>query len=298
MHLIKSGIYGLAGFASLTLAFASDPQAPVEISFIHVQFSDSDLDGGGELGSSQTNLQIGTEWSKGRGEAFGVSFGVGLNDYDLSGSTVIPGSAAWGQVTGLDLGVNWRRPVGRSGMFFIAPNLAAARGEGADWGESLEFGLIASYGYRVSSTLTFGIGAGIFTGLEETSGFPVLLIDWRISENWRVGNSFRAGPSGPAGIELAYSPDPGWEVAVGGGWRSERFRLDENGPVPDGIGEVEGAPIYLRVSWDASEQLSVDLFGGIYVGGEVLTETSGGFELARDDLDATPFFGLSANSRF
>lgn len=273
-------------------------QAPLEVSFSHTQFADADLDNGGELGSSLTTLGLSADWSRGRGEAIGLSLDLGLGDYDLSGATEIPGADAWGQVTELNLGVNWRKPVGESGLIFIAPNLGVARGEGADWEESLRFGLIVSYGYRVSNTLTVGIGAGIFTGLEETTGFPVLLINWQISERWRLGNSFRAGPSGPAGLEIAYALNPGWEIAFGGGWRSDRFRLDENGAIPNGIGEVEGVPVYLRLSWDVNEQLSLGVFGGVWTSGEVMSETSGGFELASDDLDTAPFFGISASSRF
>jgi hypothetical protein len=296
-HLSKL-VTSLMGLCPLFSVHAQESGTPAELTFSYAQFADADLDGGGELGSTQASFGLGYDWSRGRGEAVGVSFGVGMNDYDLSSGSAIPGAEAWGRVTELDLGMNWRRPVGDSGMLFIAPNLGMARGEGADWEESLQFGLIASYGYRVSSTLTFGIGAGIFTGLEETSGFPVLLVNWQISDDWRIGNSFRSGPSGPAGLELAYTPAPGWEVALGGGWRSDRFRLDENGSNPNGIGEVEGVPVYLRVSWDATETLSLGLFGGIFASGEVTTETEGGFELADEDLDSTPFFGISASSRF
>jgi hypothetical protein len=296
-HFTTLVVFTVGSFSSAALQ-AQEAEAPMTLSFSHTQFADADLDRGGELGSTQTSLGLGYDWSKGRGEAIGLSVGVGLKDYDFSGATIIPGADAWGQVTELDLGMSWRRPVGESGMLFIAPNLRSARGEGADWGDSLQFGLIASYGYRVSRTLTFGIGAGIFTGLEETSGFPVLLVNWQISDNWRLGNSFRAGPSGPAGLELAYTPAPGWEFGFGGGWRSDRFRLDENGSNPDGIGEVEGLPVYLRLSWEVNDSLSLGLFGGVFLNGEVTTETDGGFELASDDLDSAPFFGISANSRF
>jgi hypothetical protein len=211
---------------------------------------------------------------------------------------MIPGADAWDGVTELDFGFNWRRSIGKSGMLFIAPNLRLARGDGADWSETGQLGLIASYGFRASSTLTFGFGFGIFSGLEETSGFPVFLINWQISDAWRLGNSFTAGPSGPAGLEIAYTPAPGWEVGFGGGWRSDRFRLDEDGPNPNGIGEVQALPIYLRVSWEVNESVSMGLYGGIYLNGEVTTEADGGSELATDDLDSAPFFGITANSRF
>jgi hypothetical protein len=269
-----------------------------ELSLSHVWMGDADLDNGGELGADHTVARVDLDWSRGRGESIGLSIGAGFHDYDFSGSSALSAVAPWGEVTDISLGMSWRRPVGSAGMLFIAPSLEFARGEGADWGDSIRAGAILSYGYRVSDTLTIGVGAGVFTGLEETSAFPVLLIDWQINDKWRVGNPFRPGPTGPAGLEIAYAVNSDWEVALGGGWRSNRFRLDENGVIPDGIGEVEGIPVFLRLSWVVNESVSLDIYGGQFLSGEVTARDSKGRKIGQDDLDSAALLGLGLSAAF
>ncbi|MGC9449969.1 MAG: DUF6268 family outer membrane beta-barrel protein [Oceanipulchritudo sp.] len=269
-----------------------------DLSLSHVWIGDADLDQGGEMGSRHTSLRVDMDRSLGRGESIGLSLGAVYRSHDFSGSSDLMQEEPWDKVTEYSVGLNWRRPAGEAGMLFFAPSLEFARGDGADWGDSLRGGAILSYGHRFSDSLTIGVGAGVFSGLEETQGFPVLLIDWRINESWRIGNPFRPGPTGPAGLEVVYTFAPEWEIALGGGWRSNRFRLDENGPNPDGIGEVEGFPAFLRLSWRASETISLDLYGGMFLEGELTYEDSDGDKIAEDDLDSAPMAGISLTARF
>ncbi|NDV61632.1 hypothetical protein G0Q06_04135 [Puniceicoccales bacterium CK1056] len=269
-----------------------------EFSVTQSWISEADLDQGGELGVDQTDLEVGVDWSLGRGSNLGLSIGASFQDYDFGQAGSADFVAPWGDVVNYSIGLGWRRPIGDDGVLFIAPSMEIARGKGADWSKSFTFGTILSYGYRVSETLTIGVGAGVFTGLEETSAFPVLLVDWQINDNWRVGNPFRPGPAGPAGLEMVYSPNTDWEVALGGGWRSNRFRLDEDGTNPDGIGEIEGIPVFLRLTWMASESVSIDLYAGQFISGEITVENRKGKKIGSDDLDSTPVAALSISSRF
>jgi hypothetical protein len=268
------------------------------LSLSHVWMGDADLDHGGEMGSNHTSLRLDLNRSLGRGESIGFSLGADFRDYDFSGISTLTDEAPWGKVAEYTAGISWRKPIGDDGLVFLAPSIEFARGEGADWGDSIRFGTIASYGHRFSENLTVGIGAGIYTGLEETKAFPVLLVDWRIGENWRVGNPFRPGPTGPAGIEIVYSFDPEWEIGFGGGWRSTRFRLDEDGINPDGIGEVEGFPAFARLSWSATESVTLDLYGGLFLAGELTYEDRHGNETGTEDMDTAPIAAISVTAEF
>lgn len=285
------------GMSLIGWQVASGAQTRSDLSLTQVMIGDADLDNGGELGSDHTDLSVKTSWSRGRGESIGLSLGATWRSYDFGGASTLAAGDPWGDVAEYSFGASWRRPLGDAGMLFIAPSVGVAREDGADWGDSVRFGTIVSYGYRVSDTLTIGVGAGVFTGLEETSAFPVLLVDWQINDQWRLGNPFRPGPTGPAGLEIAYAPSADWEFALGAGWRSNRFRLDEAGPIPDGIGEVEGVPVFLRLSWMASESLSLDLYAGQFLAGEVTVESSKGKTIATDDLDSAPVAGVSLGWR-
>ena len=94
-----------------------------------------------------------------------------------------------------------------------------------------------------------GDRGGDLREIDETKAFPFVLVDWRINDRLRLANPTQAGPAGGAGLELAWTLDDRWEIAGGGAWRTYRFRLDRNGPTPDGIGESRGVPLFLRTSY-------------------------------------------------
>ena len=301
---MKSLVLSALLFFGTILSAAAQPAAQGadrnswKLTLSQVWTGDSDLDQGGRMRFDQSSLRVGFDQALGRGQGWGLGLDAVHYNYDFAGPTDLGRQEDWNKV--LDLGVSgsWRRPMGESGMLFIAPSLTVARADGADLGDSLQAGGIVSYGWRYSDRLTIGFGAGFFTGMEDTKVFPVLLVSWQISENWRIGNPFRPGPSGPAGLEVVYTVSPDWEIGFGGGWRSHRFRLDEDGPNPGGIAEVEGFPAFARFTWRASEIFTVDFYGGMLFGGEVTMEDEGGNEVFSDDMDQAPIVAVSLQAAF
>ena len=295
---LKISLFILTACTLLIASLSGFAEGGAKGSLVYSWISDSDLDQGGELGVSQTDFDLGYDWSLGRGANLGLSIGASIQDYDFGQAGSPDFNAPWSDVTKYSFGLSWRRPLGDDGVLFIAPSMGFARGKGADWSKSFTFGTILSYGYRVSESLTIGFGAGAFFGLEETTAFPVLLIDWQISDDWRIGNPFRPGPTGPAGLEVVYAPSSDWEVALGGGWRSNRFRLDEDGANPNGIGEIEGVPVFLRLTWMASDSVSVDVYAGQFLSGELTVENRKGKKVGSDDMDSAPLAAISITAQF
>lgn len=274
------------------------PASPdLKSSLTYLELADADLDRGGKVGLQQYRLAIGAGWDRGQGEGFGLNFSWSMSDYGFSGATVF-GAQAWGEVNVLGLGASYRKAVNSTDLLLVSPSLQFARAEGADWGESLEYGLVSSYNRRFSDTLTLGIGLAAFTGLEETRAFPILAVDWQFADDWHLRNPFTPGPAGPAGLELVYSLSQDWEIALAGGWRSERFRLSDGGTNPDGVGELEGIPLVLSSRWKWSESISASIYGGWFFGGELTAEDRSGNELNSDDLDGSAMWGFSVSGRF
>ncbi len=274
------------------------PASAWKVTLSQVWSGDSDLDQGGRMRFDQTALRVGFQQSLGRGQSWGLGLDAVHYNYDFAGPTDLGQQMYWNKVNDIGVSASWRRPVGERGMVFLAPSLTVARANGADWGDALRAGGVASYGLRFSDSLTVGFGAGFFTGMEDTKAFPVLLVSWQINEKWRMGNPFRPGPAGPAGLEVAYAMSEEWEVAFGGGWRSHRFRLDEDGPNPGGIAEVEGFPGFVRLTWSASEMVTVDFYGGMLFAGEVTMEDEDGNELFSDDMDRAPLVAFTVQAAF
>jgi hypothetical protein len=69
--------------------------------------------------------------------------------------------------------------------------------------------------------------------------FPYITVNWQMTERLRLINPSRTSPAGPAGLELVYAIDKYWETGLGAAYRSYRFRLEEDGPIPNGIGEYK-----------------------------------------------------------
>jgi hypothetical protein len=179
----------------------------------------------------------------------------------------------------------------------VTPSVAWSYEQGAGTGDALVAGAVLTASRRFSPDLRLGLGVGVFDDIEETKAFPFIVVDWRIDERWRVGNPFRAGPTGGAGVEVAYKHSDAWEFAGGAAWRSERFRLDDDGPAPGGVGETRGAPVFARASWLASRDVRLDFTAGVIVGGKLTLMDPQGHDLVAEDVDPAPFIGITLRTR-
>lgn len=173
----------------------------------------------------------------------------------------------------------------------FAPSVDWVRENGASNSDSVVWGALVSGTKRFDDGNRLGLGVGVYDRIDTTAVFPFLIVDWRLGDRWRVINPLPSGPTGPAGLELDYQFDGGWTAGVGAAWRVLRFRLSDTGPTPNGIGEERGAPIFLRVTRNFSDQMALHLYGGVVVAGKLRLENSSGGLLREDDFDAAPLFG-------
>jgi hypothetical protein len=188
--------------------------------------------------------------------------------------------------------------VGQGWFLGVIPSADWIHENGADEGESITWGGIASATRFFADGNRIGIGVGVFQRLEKTSVFPLLLIDWKLSDRWRLVNPLPAGPTGPAGLELDYRFDGGWSVGLGGAWRTTRFRLSESGPVANGIGEERGFPVFLRATRSFGERMSLNLYAGVVTAGQLRVEDASGTRLREVDVDPAPLLALTFSARF
>jgi len=84
--------------------------------------------------------------------------------------------------------------------------------------------------------------AGVVPPHGETKGFPYIAVDWKITDDLRLSNPF-ARALRPAGLELSYGSLIAGDRG-GGAYRSFRFRLDDSGVAPNGVGELESTVGY------------------------------------------------------
>ena len=258
---------------------------------------DADIDGGGDFHGSGV-FAIGSVLRQFTPElTAGLSLRYDYEDWKFSGANAF-GAAPWGQIHRPSVGATLVYATDSGLRFTALPSVQWAYESGASTGDALNWGAVLAVSRAYSKDLTLGIGAGVFREIDKTKAFPVVLVDWRISDRLRLTNPTPAGPAGGAGLELAWTLDDRWEFAGGGAWRTYRFRLDRNGPYPDGIGEKESIPLLVRATWRPSATSRIDFYAGAAVAGSLTVYDRDNHELVSQDAAPAPLLGLTFQTRF
>lgn len=260
---------------------------------------DTDIDGGGSFAVHRIFVDGGPSYATDAGNSISLRVGYGWDEYRFSGHEGFAGLKPWEDVNTLrfSLPVRWR--FDRSWSLFAAPTLRFTAESGADWGDSLTGGLFAGFSYRVNERLTIGPGFGVLSQLEDSTRFiPVLVVNWKITDTL----SLTTGPAvaatlGP-GLALNWEPSPKWSFSLGGRAESLRFRLDEDGRVPEGIGDDRSFPVYGGAVYHFTPRIRAGLTGGVALGGKLTLEDRNGHKIAEENYDPAGFFGLTFSARF
>lgn len=287
----------------LAVASSSDAQMPPGGTTANASLSgytqlEADLDQGGQVRMSGV-LASGTVLRQ-----FTPQFGAGITlrydfeSWHFDNPLAFGGNAPWDDVQRPSIAVPLRYAVTTDTVASVVPSVQWAYEDGASAGDAVIYGALLSMARVFSPSLTLGLGAAIFREIDETKAFPFLLVDWNIDDRWRVANPFPAGPAGGAGIELVYAPNDAWEFAAGGTWRTYRFRLDRVGPVPNGIAESRGVPLFARATYRFTRDTRLDAYAGALLGGKLTVMDSDGNDVARDEFGTAPLLGITLGSRF
>jgi hypothetical protein len=258
----------------------------------------ADLQGGGDMASTSLLLRAGASASLRGGHRAGVTLNYDTTDYTFGAAPAFGGHAPWGNVEryGFSLPMSYALQDGWS--VGVAPSVDWFGERGADSGESLSWGGLFTATKRYANGNRLGFGFGAFDRFEKTSVFPMVLVDWKLSERWKLVNPLPAGPTGPAGLELDYRFDSDWNLGIGAAWRSTRFRLATNNAVANGIGEERGVPVFLRASRNFGKQAALNLYAGVVTNGQLRVEDAAGNTLRRVDLDTAPVVGATFTLRY
>lgn len=291
----------LLGLATVTALHAQPPLpagtivTKADATFIQ-QFA-ADLDDGGDISMSAIDFNYHLVQSLGGGQSIGGGLGYTADFFSFGGETGLGNLDPWDTIHTLSLSGSYASPLGDDWDFRIAPSITASGESSASVSDSLTYGAVFAFTREFSEKLTIGLGAGVFTGLEDTRGFPLLAVRWQFAPGWTLQNPLRPGPAGPAGLEVAYASQT-WEFGIGGAYRSYRFRLADDGATPDGIGESTSFPIFIRASRPITSHLTLNLYSGLLVGGSIELENSNGGDLADSDFDPAPILAFSLSGRF
>ncbi len=229
----------------------------------------------------------------------GATLGYGEDNYDFSGSSGFGGLNPWDRVREFRAGVSAQYFANDEWTLYAIPSVRFNAESGASFDDGINGGLLAGASYRVNDTLTIGPGFGAFTEIEDSmSFFPILLIDWKITDtlSLETGRGFAAS-RGP-GLQLRWRYSPTWQFAIGGRYEKTRFRLDDEGVAPGGVGQDKAIPLFALAEYAMGQDLKLALIGGAEVGGELRLEDDSGKLITRSDLSEAMFLGATFQARF
>jgi hypothetical protein len=285
--------------AAILAAPAHAQDAPLRpfASITAVYDAGADLDGGGEASVTRGSLRAGATRAFGAGGRVGVAIAYDYHDYRFDAPAAFDGRSPWGAVQRYGVSA----PMGfglRDGWSLgISPSIDVFRENGAADDDAVVFGAVITATRRFDGGNVLGIGLGAFHGIEDTSLFPVVVVDWKFNDRWRLANPLATGPTGAGGIELVHRLDNGWDVGAGAAYRKLRFRLSERGPVPSGVGEERGVPLFAKATRSFAGA-TVHAYAGVVLGGRLRVEDRDGNTLAEADYDPSLMLGLTVESRF
>ena len=258
----------------------------------------TNLSDGGSFKASRLFFDADVNINVARSTSLGFGFIYDTENYDFSGNTKFPGGGPWNRVQRIGFDAGFLQRIGQRWAAFFRPSVRWSAETDASLSSALTYGAVFGGSYAFNRGLILGLGGSAFRDIEQERFFPFLMIRWQITPKWLLANPFRPGPAGPAGLEVSYTPNDRWQFGLGGAWRSFRFRLDGEGIAPDGVGENNFIPAYLRATRTILPQLGIDFYAGALFGGELVVEDDKGSKLVSDQHDTAPFLGLSLIGKF
>lgn len=256
------------------------------------------VDGGGTLGvfslysyadiSKQINEKLGV----------GLSFKYHFDNYDFSGLTAFYVPRPWKEVQHVGFSVPIFYTLNDKWEFILIPQGQFSGEFDARFGDALAYGGGVAVRYAFRPNVILGVGVAGYYYFEKARFFPFLALDIKLSDRLSISNPFRLSPAGPAGIIVSYKLNRQWEVGIGGAIRYYRFRLDYDGPIPNGIGEYNTIPIFARLGYKPSPNITLDFYGGLSVYNRIRVEDRDGDELYESGQNVAPMIGGSISGRF
>jgi hypothetical protein len=264
----------------------------------------SDLNQGGDVSVDAWAVRLGADRGLSPTLRVGLSAGYDERRYSFGGAQ--DGGAEnfgalkpWSDVRDVRLSgrVSWK--ASDRWDLFAVPTARWFSEEDASLNDGFSGGLLAAASYRVSDRLSIGPGFGVLSEIEGSNDwFPILAVDWALTDtlSLRTGSGF-AATQGP-GLVLSWQPSERWALSLGARYEKARFRLDNNGIAPGGVGQETSVPLYLGATRSFGRYLSLSLIAGVEFGGELRLEDAKGRLIDKTDFDTAPFGGATLDLRF
>ncbi|ABG31043.1 hypothetical protein [Roseobacter denitrificans] len=257
---------------------------------------DTDLSKGGSFSSSRTFVRGSSIYSFDNDTSVGVSASFGLFDYDFGDAAQRP----WDDIQDIRLSIPTRFRASETATVFLSPQVRWDYESGADRSDSTTYGIFGGVAWTISDSLTIGPAFGAYSQLEESGAdvFPAILVDWDITKRWNLNTGAGLGATGGPGLTLGYKLSDTSQLSLSARSESVRFRLDDKGLAPDGVGEDESIPVVISYQYNPNPGLSLSAFVGAEFDGRLRLDDASGNQISSQSYDTAPLGGLAVRFRF
>jgi hypothetical protein len=265
----------------------------------YVHQMDTDIDNGGSFSVNRFFVQGGPTYVSDKGTSISLAVGYGFDGYNFSGNTGFGGQNPWEDIHSLHFSIPLRWKINEQWTGFVSPTIRFTGEKEADFDNALTGGGFAGFSYRYGDRLTIGPGVGVLTQLEDsTRVIPILIINWKITDTLSLNTGRGIGATLGPGLTFDWRPSRTWSFSIGGRYERLRFRLDEEGAVPNGVGDDRSFPIFGGITYSFTPMIRIGVLGGVEVGGELRLEDENGNTIINENHDPTGFLGITFSARF
>ena len=256
-------------------------------------------DGAGEFSVTRGFVQPGIGYAFDRQNRALLSVGAGRTDYAFDDGLVLDGGEPWSGIRDLRVSAPVFFAPSERVSAIVIPGVRWNTELGADLDEGRTEGVLAGASYKFGDSLSLGPGVGWFSKLGGgTTVFPILLIDWNITDTLNLSTGRGLAASQGPGLMLSYKLSDSIRLGLSGRYEESRFRLDGNGSVAGGVGEDSSFPLIVSVAYQPNPAASVSAFVGAEFGGKLRVRDASGTTLDETGYETAPVLGAAFRFRF
>lgn len=191
------------------------------------------------------------------------------------------------------LGATWSSRINDDWLYSVGGGLRISAEAGADVDDAVTGRFFGTINYRVSDTFVIGGGVGVSTELDDDV-LVVPIISAFYQPNEKVVFAAGGGPAAAGrtlGATITWWFQPDVAVSFTGAWDYRQFRLDDDGPIPDGITTDQRVDLLLGLDWGITESVTFRLEAGATVWQEYEFIDADDDHLYDVQTDPTAFIG-------
>lgn len=247
----------------------------------------------GDVQVSRLRAAIGLGIPIGDRSNIDVNFDNEWSFYDFSEPSGFGAMAPWDDTWERGLRVVFSTQETDKLTWYVGGDVTSAAEQGADFGDSVTYGMLGGVRYQFSETFTAGIGIYARSQLEDDGLLvPSIAFLWQFSPDWSLSSQ------NSRSIRLTYKASDALAFFLEGGYEAREYRLDDEGPSPDGIGKDRRVPVALGALWKITPAISLTGKAGAYVWQRYRLDESDGTKISEFEADPAAFFTIEFRIAF